>query len=174
MWHAMQGLYFFWYIVSFVHFGKCLYIYLFIYVVRERITSFKQIIYNFSYNSYNELFESRFFKRVLLTTKFVVFLMITKLKSLSFIYYIPFGKISYNSKIELWVLQILPPLTEISSSRFVRKGMMHTLLTTHMYKQKSQHDAQFISGTWDQIDLIIPAKIVSYHLLTKVTFRSYK
>jgi hypothetical protein len=59
----MQGLYIFWYIVCFVHFGKRLYIYLFIYVVRERITSFKQIIYDFSYNSYNELFQCRFFLR---------------------------------------------------------------------------------------------------------------
>jgi hypothetical protein len=39
-------------------------------------------------------FNVDFFKRVLLTTKF--FLMITNLKSLSFIYYIPFGKISYK------------------------------------------------------------------------------
>jgi hypothetical protein len=28
-----------------------------------------------------------------------------------------------NLQIEFWVLQILPPLTEISSSRFVRKGI---------------------------------------------------
>jgi hypothetical protein len=29
-------------------------------------------------------------------------------------------------------------------------------------------------GDITQLDLIIPPKIVSYHLLTKVTFRSYK
>jgi hypothetical protein len=43
-----------------------------------------------------------------------------------------------------------------------------------MHKQKSQHDALFISNTWDQLDPIIPPKVVSYHLQTKVTFRSYK
>jgi hypothetical protein len=43
-----------------------------------------------------------------------------------------------------------------------------------MHKQKSQHDAQFISSTWGQLDLIIPSKVVSYQLLTKVTLRSYK
>jgi hypothetical protein len=29
---------------------------------------------------------------------------------------------------KFWVLQILPPLTEISSSRFVRKGMQKVLV----------------------------------------------
>jgi hypothetical protein len=43
-----------------------------------------------------------------------------------------------------------------------------------MHKQKFQHDAYFINNTWDQLDLIIPPEIVSYHLLTKVTFGSYK
>jgi hypothetical protein len=51
---------------------------------------------------------------------------------------------------------------------------LHTLLTTHMHKQKSQHDAYFISNTWGQIDPIIPPNIVSYQLLTEVTLRSYK
>jgi hypothetical protein len=48
------------------------------------------------------------------------------------------------------------------------------IVSTHMHTQKSQHDAYLISNTWGQLDLIIPRKIVSYHLLTKVTFRSYK
>jgi hypothetical protein len=48
------------------------------------------------------------------------------------------------------------------------------IVSTHMQKQKSQQDVQFISNAWGQLDLIIPPKIVSYHLLTKVTFRSYK
>jgi hypothetical protein len=36
-----------------------------------------------------------------------------------------------------------------------------------MHKQKSQHDAYFISNTWGQLDLIIHPKIILYHLLTK-------
>jgi hypothetical protein len=48
------------------------------------------------------------------------------------------------------------------------------IVSIHMHKQKSQHDAYFISNTWGRLDLIIPPKIVSYHLLTKVTSRSYK
>jgi hypothetical protein len=47
------------------------------------------------------------------------------------------------------------------------------IVSEHIHKQKSQHDAYFISNTWGQLDLIIPPKIVSYHLLTTVTFRSY-
>jgi hypothetical protein len=43
--------------------------------------------------------------------------------------------------IQFWALQILPPLTEISSSRFVRKGMYTHIVPAHMYKEKSQHDA---------------------------------
>jgi hypothetical protein len=34
--------------------------------------------------------------------------------------------------------------------------------------------AYLISNIWGQLDLIIPPKTVSYHLLTKVTLRSYK
>jgi hypothetical protein len=48
------------------------------------------------------------------------------------------------------------------------------IVSTHMHKQKSQHDALFISNTCGQLDLIIPPKTVSYQLLTKVTLRSYK
>jgi hypothetical protein len=48
------------------------------------------------------------------------------------------------------------------------------IVLEHMRTQKCQHDAYFISHIWGQLDLIIPPKIVSYHLLTKVTFRSYK
>ena len=46
------------------------------------------------------------------------------------------------------------------------KEMVYThIVSTHMHKQKSQHDAQFISSTWGQLDLIIPPEIVSYQLL---------
>jgi hypothetical protein len=44
------------------------------------------------------------------------------------------------------------------------------IVSTHMHEQRSQHDAEFISNIWGQLDLII----ISYHLLTKVTSRSYK
>ena len=53
----------------------------------------------------------------------------------------PFGETFVDPKIEFWVLQILPPLTEISSPRFERKGMYTHMVSTHMHKQKSQHDA---------------------------------
>jgi hypothetical protein len=33
------------------------------------------------------------------------------------------------------------PLTEISSSRFVRKGMYNHIVLEHMHKQKFRHDA---------------------------------
>jgi hypothetical protein len=48
------------------------------------------------------------------------------------------------------------------------------IVSTHMHEQRSQHDAKFISNIWGQLDLIFPSKIISYHLLTKVTSRSYK
>jgi hypothetical protein len=60
----------------------------------------------------------------------------------------------------IWALQILPPLTEISSSRFVRKkGACSYRLNTYA-QTKSQHDAYLISKTQGQIDLIIITKIV--------------
>jgi hypothetical protein len=66
------------------------------------------------------------------------------------------------------------PLTEISSSRFVRKGYI-TMLSQNICTNKNLSMMHtFFSNTWGQLDLVIPPKIVSYHLLTKVTFRSYK
>jgi hypothetical protein len=55
-----------------------------------------------------------------------------------------------------------------------KKRVYAHIVSTHMHKQKSQHDALFISNTWGQLDLIILLEIVSYQPLTKVTFRSYK
>jgi hypothetical protein len=40
-----------------------------------------------------------------------------------------------NPKIEFWVLQIPPPLTEILSSRFVRKRVYTHIVSKHMHKQ---------------------------------------
>jgi hypothetical protein len=42
-----------------------------------------------------------------------------------------------------------------------------------MHKQNISMMHNFISNTYDQLDLINSLKIVSYHLLTKVTLRSY-
>jgi hypothetical protein len=42
---------------------------------------------------------------------------------------------------KFWALQILPPLTEILSSRFVRKRMYIHIISEHMHKQESHHDA---------------------------------
>ena len=54
------------------------------------------------------------------------------------------------------------------------KERVYTHIVSTHAQTKSQHDAYFISNTWGQLDLIIPPKIVSYQILTKVTFRSYK
>jgi hypothetical protein len=48
------------------------------------------------------------------------------------------------------------------------------IVSTHMHEQRSQHDAEFISNIWGQIDLIIIPKIVKYEPLAKLIFRSYK
>jgi hypothetical protein len=53
------------------------------------------------------------------------------------------------------------PLKEISSSRLVRKRIYLFFVSKHMHKQKSQYDAQLISKTYGQIDLIIIPKIVN-------------
>jgi hypothetical protein len=42
---------------------------------------------------------------------------------------------------KFWALKNPTHLTEISSSRFVRKGMYTHIVSTHMYKRKSHHDA---------------------------------
>jgi hypothetical protein len=48
---------------------------------------------------------------------------------------------------EFWALQILPPLTEILSSRFVRKGCNH-IVSEHMHKQNlsMMHDSLATHG----------------------------
>jgi hypothetical protein len=49
---------------------------------------------------------------------------------------------SFFFSYQFWALQILPPLTKISSSRFVRKGMYaHIVLGTYAQTKKSRHDA---------------------------------
>jgi hypothetical protein len=43
----------------------------------------------------------------------------------------------FFSPTNFWALQILPPLIEISSSRFVRKGITLILFSEHMHKQRN-------------------------------------
>jgi hypothetical protein len=63
------------------------------------------------------------------------------------------------------------PLNRNLVLEICRERVYAHIVSTHMHKQKSQHDALFISNTCGQLNLIIPPKIVSYQL---VTFRSYK
>jgi hypothetical protein len=44
-------------------------------------------------------------------------------------------EINFYISLIIWVLQISPPLLEISSSRFARKEVYNHIISKHMHKQ---------------------------------------
>jgi hypothetical protein len=76
----------------------------------------------------------------------------------------------YTSCIYFIIIFLIPilgltnptPLTEISSSRFVRKRGCNHVISKHMHKQNLSMMYNFISNTYGQLDLIIIPNIVKY------------
>jgi hypothetical protein len=100
------------------------------------------------------------------------------LKILPELVYILISLLFYDIYIYVFLLPILgltnpTPLNRNFVLEICMERVYNHAVSKHMHKQKSQHDAYFISNTWGQLDLIIPPTIVSHRLLTKVTFRSY-